>query len=94
MFFFRFLSDNPYRIEYRNCSGTIFIESFKISNYIYTRAVDINVNSMIRKIAILIDTLNKFQDRIANNALVKKISEINKKYFLLTEVHVHNVHAR
>jgi hypothetical protein len=93
MFFFRFLSDNPYRIEYRNCSGTIFIESFKISNYIYTRAVDINVNSMIRKIAILIDTLNKFQDRIANNALVK-ISERNKKYFLLTEVHVHNVHAR
>jgi hypothetical protein len=93
MFFFRFLSDNPYRIEYRNCSGTIFIESFKISNYIYTRAVDINVNSMIRKIAILIDTLNKFQDRIANKALVK-ISEINKKYFLLTEVHVHNVHAR
>jgi hypothetical protein len=93
MFFFRFLSDNPYRIEYRNCSGTIFIESFKISNYIYTRAVDINVNSMIRKIAILIDTLNKFQDRIANKALVK-ISETNKKYFLLTEVHVHNVHAR
>jgi hypothetical protein len=93
MFFFRFLSDNPYRIEYRNCSGTIFIESFKISNYIYTRAVDINVNSMIRKIAILIDTQNKFQDRIANKALVK-ISEINKKYFLLTEVHVHNVHAR